>query len=508
MRALVYIILLLTSLGCSHQQDLQKEPVPAQSAVNTNLSPSYTDEPTVTDPDTLFINNEGVVFFTPSVQELQNISPDQGTVEGVSMAVGDFAYYASIVADSLEQHAIPVVFTDKKYIAIPLEAGPVLVDRAQNGSFMGLVAFDGQNAPLVINGLHTHLSMWASITDYFSVEHQQALPLWDYFKSAVPQDLHIYSSHSDILNQTGQRLDPSYHSKFGAAASRRADKFRMSFYGYYKFALKDSLMATVCRIPSRYDESAINLYIWDQVTQTVTQQLPLAENIWNDQWIMVMDSWINGEPANGSFEIIQRKKEARMKDGQRQEWDSLYRWVWKGHGFVRAGTQGLAKRNFPLKDWASYEEPPTPHTANQVTITDEDFVWLPLETGDLTWENVILEIPKPYTVEKEPIANQINQSQIDTIYTLKQRELQFKFYRTPEKHHVIEGRVGNNSMVFKNGLQVGITKSQFQSLFTKLSQRNSIPDRVTVRSSQGDRVFTCKFQNDTLMSIELTNYLH
>ena len=422
------------------------------------------------------------------------------------MAVGDFAYYASIMADSLEQQDIPVQFTSKKYIVYPLESAPVTIDRTQSSSLMGLAMFDGEQNPEVIYGFHTHLSLWAAIQDYFLVNPPPELPLLQYFQPTTSEKLHVYSSHSDILNQRGQRIDPAHHDKFGASLARRAQKFRMSLYGYYQFKLKDSLVAAICRVPSRYDESAINLYVWDQESQQVVHRLPLAENLWNDHWIMVMDSWINRD-ANGHLQIIQRKKEARMKDGQRQEWDSLYRWVWQGQGLVRASTKGLAKSNFPLKDWASYQEPAAPVVAKQLTITEEEFVWLPLETGDLTWENVILEIPKPYSLEKEPITNQHNQYQIDTILTLKQPGLEFKFYRTPSQQHIIGGTITNNSLGFKNGLQVGISKPQFQSLFNKLSQKSSLPDQIKVRSVQGDRIFSCYFENDTLVRIELTNYL-
>ena len=511
MRSLIYILITLTvGSGCRPEQNLNQEheskPEPAQSAVSTVSinQPQATETPL---EDTLFIFEKGVVFFTPTASELQNISWDQGTSEGVSMAVGDFAYYASIMADSLERQDISAQFTSSKYIVYPLESSPLTIDRTEGNALMGLAMFDGENAPEVIYGFHTHLSIWAAIQDYFQVNQAPELPLLQYFQQTNSDNLHIYSSHSDILNQRGQRIDPAHHDKFGTSIAGRASKYRMSLYGYYKFNLRDSLVATVCRVPSRYDESAVNLYIWDQQSQKVRQRLPLAENLWNDHWIMVMDSWINAK-SNGDFEIIQRKKEARMKDGQRQEWDSLYRWVWKGQGLVRASTGGLAKRSFPLKDWASYQEPAAPAPLKEITITEEDFVWLPLETGDLTWENVILEIPKPYTLEKEPIANQINQYQIDTIFTLKQKGLEFKFYHTPDQRYIIGGTITNNSLGFKNGLQVGISKPQFQSLFQKLSDKSTLPDQVKVRSRQGDRVFSCYFESDTLVRIELTNYLH
>ncbi len=500
-----YTIFIFFLGACSAPQNYAEESVPAESAM-TPVAATTMVHPV--EDDTLFVTSKSVVFFTPNEEDLQSLKLDQGAKEGIRLAVGDFAYYASVIADSLQSQSIPVVFTDKKFIALPQASDGLVIDRQQSNSLMGVALYDGTGTPQVIYGLQTHLTLWAAISKYFSVAESPSLPLLDYFQDIAPKQLHIYTSHSEILNQTGKRIDPSWHLKFGTYLAQRARKYHMGLFGYYKFPLQDSLVATICRVPSRFDESAIHLFVWDEKTQQVIHQLQLAENIWNDQWIMVMDSWINQDPTTGKFEIIQRKKEAKVENGQRHETDSLYRWKLSGRKLLRSSAAGLTTRNYPLKDWASYEEAPAPAAITEIAIVDEEFVWLPLPTGDLTYENLILEIPKGYSLAKEPIANQFNKHQMDTLFTLSKADLEFKFYRTPHDNLIIGGSLSTGAVRFKNGVQIGMGKAAFAQVFEKLKHRTELPDLINIKSKNGDRIFSCKFQNDTLAHIKLTNYIH
>jgi len=234
-------------------------------------------------------------------------------------------------------------------------------------------------------------------------------------------------------------------------------------------------------------------------------EIELAENVWNENWIMVKDSWITAGFTPGNFSIVQRKKEARMENGIRTVIDSLYKWQWTGSEFMRLNTEDLTPIHFPLKDWESYQEPKKP---TEITIVDEDYVWLPLETGDLTWENVILELPKPYSIEKEPIENQLVSQQIDTLITLTQPNVKLKFYRSPGNYLIISGVVSDASIKFKKGLKVGVAKKDFASAFEKLKPYSYLPDLVKVSSKDHDRVISYYFQNDTLARIEFTNFIH
>lgn len=490
-------------IACNSPRDMQPDPIQQESSLASPRGPTTPPE-----SDTLFISERSVIFFTPNTHDLQSLTPDQGTQEGIRQAVGDFAYYASIIADSLEGSNIDVVFTEKKYISMPHQPHPLLIDRQQSGSLIGLAMYDPSGSPKVLYGMQTHLTLWASINKYFAMTEHPQVPLLDYFQEIDPQSFHIYSSHSDILNQTGKRVDPSYYQVFGSRLAKRASQYRMSLFAYYKFTLNDSLIAAVCRVPSRYDESAINLYIWDPKKQRVTASLELAENIWNEHWIMVKDSWITTDSSTGTFEVIQRKKEASTEQGQRQMTDSLYRWQWNGREFLPMPLRNLSKSRFPLKDWASYEEPQPAPKITELTIIDEDFVWLPLETGDLTWENLILELPKPYSFAKEPIPNQFRRQQIDTLVTVSQSKWEFKFYNTPDNYLFLGGQLSDGAVIFKNGMQIGIPKSAFSALFEQLSARGELPDLIRISSKDGDRIFSCQFSNDTLIQIELANYIH
>ncbi len=455
-------------------------------------------------PDTTFISGKSVVFFAPGAGDLEKLIHDSDTREGVRQAIGDFAYYASIVSDSLESRGIPVYFTENTQIVFDQHTDQLDFYPRESTSLIGLVLFDGDQELKVLPGMQTHLSVLSSVEDFFLMDPTESVALLDYFDEADPGQIHVYSSHSDILNQAGNRISTSHYGKFGRELSARADRFHMSLYGYSKIKLSDTVYAVICRVPSKYDESSIRMYLWDQQNKTVLNQIELAENIWNEQWIMVKDSWVSFSKGS-DLTIVQRKKEASISDGKRTETDSLYQWQLNGQEFVAIPTTELVRRDFQLKDWGSYQEAPV---RTEMSFVDEDYVWLPLETGDLTWENIILDIPKPFSLKKDPIENSLVKGQIDTLITVQQDKLSFKFYQSPIGIMIVEGNVSTPSFHFKKGLKVGMTKANLTRQFNQFKQGVSIPDLVKISSMEADRVISFRFSNDTLQTIEITNYLH
>ncbi len=499
------IIILVTGISifaCGQQKDLREVATPADS-----YAEKVTDrmEPTDSDPDNLTVLERSVVFYAPKPEELNTKIIDQAIREGLIQAMGDFAYYASIVSDSLESMEISSSYTNKRYITLNQVDGQEVIDRHELKAPMGMILFDGVEQYDLIPGMQTHLSLLASISDFFRVQTTLSVPLLDYFDPLESPSIHIYSSHSDILNQVGRRIHPSYYSEFGETISKKANRFHMSVYAYHKFELSDSLAAFICRVPSTYDESAVKLYVWDMSNQKIISQKLLAENVWNEKWILVKDSWIQKGSEPGKFSFISRQREARVKDGKRTETDSLSGWQWTGTNFQPLSTTGLSLNDYPLRDWDSYQEPIPP---TEITIIDEDFVWLPLETGDLTWENIIMEVPKPYDIDKVPIENRIASLQMDTLITISRTNLRLKFYRAPNDIILVDGEVTDSSIPLKMGIQVGISKMEFASHFDDLSHLEIIPDLIRIRSKSADRIISYSFQQDTLSRIEFTNFIH
>ena len=489
-------------LGCG-QQDLQERQIPSDSYVETvadKIEPVEEIE-----EDNLYLEGPSVIFYMPKAEELSSMVLDQATREGLAQAIGDFAYYASIASDSLQTKQIPTYFTDKQHITLNQGDAQVVIDREQSSSPIGMIMYDGVEKYQLLPGMQTHLSLLAAVDDFFYDQIDPSMPLLDYFTQMESKTLHIYSSHSDILNQVGRRIDPSYYPEFGEKIATKAGKYHMSVFAYQKFELSDSLAAFICRVPSFYDESALRLYIWDEVRGKVINQKLLAENVWNEKWIMVKDSWIDLGPEPGKFSFVSRQREARIKDGQRIETDSLSGWQWTGSSFEPLSTNGLSVNDYPLRDWESYQEPKAP---TEITIVDENYVWLPLETGDLTWENIIMELPKPYDIKKEPIENQFAARQIDTLITISRANLRLKFYQAPDDILLIDGEITDESINLKKGIRVGISKMDFVRNFEKLSHQPTVPDLIKVRSKAADRIITYSFQQDTLAKIEFTNFIH
>ena len=433
-------------LGCGEQKDLRENQIPSDSYVETVID--RIEPPVEIEPDHLVLDQASVVFYAPKSEELNAMMIDQASREGLAQAIGDFAYYASLIRDSLQSMQINSWYTDKQLISLEQGDQTVIIDREDLNAPVGMILFDGMGHHEVVPGMQTHLSLLSAIQDFFNNQVAPSVPLLDHFSQLESTKFHVYSSHSDILNQVGQRIDPSHYPEFGEAIARKAEKFHMSVFAYQKFDLGDSLTAIICRVPSTYDESAVRLYIWDNENLKVLDQKLLAENVWNENWILVQDSWILLGSEKGKFSFVSRRREARVEDGERVETDSLSGWKWTGVGFQPISTTGLSLNNYPLQDWESYQEPKMP---TEITIIDEDFVWLPLETGDLTWGNIIMELPKPYSILKEPIENPLATLQMDTLITITRENLRLKFYQAPNDILLIDGEVTDSSIHMKRG---------------------------------------------------------
>ena len=505
----IWLMFVVLYSACNSDTNYQeKGSEPAESALVEEISEHKPEAGFEEPSDTLFLDGPGVVFFMPNALDLDKWAPDASTLEGLESAVGNFAFNASVVADSLSNHGIEVHFTDRNVIVQAYDQQQHLIVRDHSSALMGLSMSDGHQPPITLYGLQDPTSWWGELEDYYFVQPETITPLLQYFKPKSSKRLHIYTSHSEILNQTGSKIQTYWHKVLSEKLARRASKFRMSFFGYYQFPLGDSLTALICRVPSISDESAIYLFVWDQARKEVIQELQLAENIWSDGLIKVKDSWISPGPGTDEYQIVQRQREARFEKGERVERDQMRLWVWSQGTLQSRSAATLAKSNYQLKDWTSFQEHQTKPIPAHLTIVDDEFAWLPLQTGDMTYEHIILELPKPYDIQKEPIANQYHSNQIDTIFTLNRPQTTFRFYGTPEEHILISGSTQEVGLAFKNGIQIGMLKNDFVDTFEKLAQRQDIPDEIRITSRSKDRIITCYFQSDTLSKLEITHYIH
>ena len=98
--------------------------------------------------------------------------------------------------------------------------------------------------------------------------------------------------------------------------------------------------------------------------------------------------------------------------------------------------------------------------------------------------------------------------QIDTLVTISRPGISLKFYRSPGENLIVKGSISDGSILFKQDLKVGMSKSEFIQAFDKLSTQPVVPDLIKVSSKNHDRVLSYYFQNDTLARIEVMNFIH
>ena len=176
-------------LGCGEQKDLRENQIHSDSYVETVAD--RVEPPTEIEPDHLVLDQASVVFYAPKSEELNTMIIDQASREGLVQAIGDFAYYASLVRDSLRSIQINSWYTDKQLITLKQDDQPVVIDRKELNAPIGMILFDGIDHYKVLPGMQTHLSLISAIHDFFNDQVAPSVPLLDHFKQTESTKIHV-----------------------------------------------------------------------------------------------------------------------------------------------------------------------------------------------------------------------------------------------------------------------------------------------------------------------------
>lgn len=135
------------------------------------------------------------------------------------------------------------------------------------------------------------------------------------FPELNSKDFHIYTPPYDSVKRfckfDGKRIDRSFY-KFllykNYVNPLELDTF-YHYYACYKFKLTENKTGLLIRRPSQYDESAIDLYTWDNSTRKVTDIINLTDAFGDEGWHFVQDAWIVDLNNDKFYDIVTRRKD-------------------------------------------------------------------------------------------------------------------------------------------------------------------------------------------------------
>lgn len=155
------------------------------------------------------------------------------------------------------------------------------------------------------------------------------------FNDIDPEGLHIYPISWDKNGQIiktpfeGVAIDVQKYSytddKKLFINIEACKKGLGNIYAIGKFDINDNYYGLVMRQYSQYEESLIQLMLWDKKHNIIINGLDLADSFGDAGWYFDFESWIKDYQFNGILEIVSRRKDYIPKENftSKVEMDSI-----------------------------------------------------------------------------------------------------------------------------------------------------------------------------------------
>lgn len=183
------------------------------------------------------------------------------------------------------------------------------------------------------------------------------------FKTVNPNGLHIYPPTWDKkgnLNKTPFEGTPINLDKFSYVNNEEifinlpAYKEGLShIYAIGKFEINREYWGLIVRQYSQYDESLVQLLLWDKKQNKILKGIDLADSFGDEGWFFDTESWISEYKTNSTLKIVTRRKDSEFDEDfkNRTFTDSLKTSVFTNGRFVENQNDLSDTVNFKLKEW-------------------------------------------------------------------------------------------------------------------------------------------------------------
>ena len=139
------------------------------------------------------------------------------------------------------------------------------------------------------------------------------------FKTIDPIGLHIYppswNRNGDLIKFPfeGKAIDvfkfPYVDNEEIFINIQACKEGNSNIYAIGKFDLNINYYGLIIRQYSQYDESLIQLLLWDKKQKEIIKGLDLANSFGDEGWIFDVESWIKTYKYNSVLEIVSRRKD-------------------------------------------------------------------------------------------------------------------------------------------------------------------------------------------------------
>lgn len=184
------------------------------------------------------------------------------------------------------------------------------------------------------------------------------------FKNIEPKNLHVYTIERDKKGEIisspfiGLSIDIKKFSFvndenifFNIQACKEGNS---NIYAIGKFEINDNFIGLIMRQYSQYDETIIQLMLWDKIKKKIVFAFDLADSFGDEGWYFDKESWIKEFEFNKKLIIVCRQKDCNPEDEEFTSFaytDSLKISYFKGSTFTTEDLSLSDTIHYKLKLW-------------------------------------------------------------------------------------------------------------------------------------------------------------
>lgn len=156
------------------------------------------------------------------------------------------------------------------------------------------------------------------------LQTEEANEFVNLFKPINPKGLHIYPPKWDMNGKVintpfeGVVIDVNkYRFTNDSKIFANIDACKegsSNIYAIGRFDIDAKYIGLIIRQYSQYDESAIQLVLWDKEQNKITKGIDLADSFGDEGWYFDKESWIIEYKANSKLEIVTRRLDSEYDE--------------------------------------------------------------------------------------------------------------------------------------------------------------------------------------------------
>jgi len=139
----------------------------------------------------------------------------------------------------------------------------------------------------------------------------------DLFKEVKFDTLHIYFEYSTDGEMAikGQEVPKEYFSYFPKEVRLGATEWNVSpVFACYRFQYSPELTALIANVPSEYDATAFDLYLFSDKEDKMIFSQRIAENTGDAGYVITQDSWFLDLDKDGLIDLVTKQIETIPED--------------------------------------------------------------------------------------------------------------------------------------------------------------------------------------------------